>query len=82
MTTTQQPPSAQLIDGSAPLTSDALLGKLHQRGIDIRTVRHDAVFTVEQAKAIRDDHETHWLDFDDLAEPDYATSVRSLHAAW
>ena len=46
---------AKLADGSAPATPAALLQRLEALGIQSRTVMHDAVFTVEESKAVRDE---------------------------
>lgn len=46
-------PDPRLIDGSPPLTSDALLAMLDTEGIRHRTVDHAPMWTVEDAKAIR-----------------------------
>lgn len=43
----------RLIDGSAPLSSDALLAMLDAEGIAHHTVDHAPMWTVEDAKAIR-----------------------------
>jgi Ala-tRNA(Pro) deacylase len=45
----------RLIDGSAPWTPQRLLEHLAALGIEPRTHRHDAVFTVEQAQALKGD---------------------------
>ncbi len=42
-----------LIDGSQPKTPEALLQLLDAQGIQTETLNHDAVFTVEQARAVR-----------------------------
>jgi len=42
-----------LADGSTPATPDDLFGRLEELGIDVRTIRHPAVFTVEESKAHR-----------------------------
>lgn len=44
-----------LADGSAPATSDVLLARLAELGIDVRTVEHVPVFTVAEAKRVRGD---------------------------
>ncbi len=43
-----------LNDGSAPCTPDELLTRLEAAGIPSRTLEHAAVFTVEEARAVRD----------------------------
>jgi len=43
----------QLADGSEPASSAILFERLHELGIETRTVRHPPVFTVEEAKALR-----------------------------
>ena len=45
----------RLADGSEPATPDALLAYLEELGIAARTFSHPAVFTVEEAKALRGD---------------------------
>lgn len=45
--------SPGLADGSRPITTEALLARLASLGIDAATVDHPAVFTVEEAKALR-----------------------------
>ncbi len=42
-----------LIDGSPPLTSDALLAMLDAEGLRHHTVEHPPMWTVEDAKALR-----------------------------
>lgn len=42
-----------LVDGRLPMTADALLERLAGRGLSVTTVRHDPVFTVEEAKRVR-----------------------------
>lgn len=42
-----------LNDGSAPCTSDALLARLAELGIDAPTQDHEAVFTVNEAAALQ-----------------------------
>ena len=42
-----------LIDGSTPLSSDALLAMLDAEGLVHHTVDHAPMWTVEDAKAIR-----------------------------
>lgn len=44
---------ATLDDGSAPATPEALLGHLADLGIEVETVTHAPVFTVDEAKAVR-----------------------------
>lgn len=44
-----------LADGSAPLSSDALLARLDADGVAHRTVDHAPVHTVEEARALRGD---------------------------
>lgn len=46
-------PAPTLVDGSAPLTPEALLARLAELGIAQHTVEHPPVFTVEEAKALR-----------------------------
>ncbi len=46
-------PEHLLADGSVPATPDELFARLEELGIDVRTVRHPAVFTVEESKAHR-----------------------------
>ena len=46
---------ALLSDGSAPMTSDALLAALTAAGIAHRTLDHAAVHTVDAARALRGD---------------------------
>ena len=43
----------QLADGSEPHSPQDLLGKLDELGITHSTTEHAAVFTVEEAKALR-----------------------------
>ncbi len=45
---------ARLIDGSAPLKSDALIAMLDSAGISHRTVDHAPMWTVDDAKSIRE----------------------------
>ncbi len=47
------PREPALADGSAPATAADLLARLEELGIEASTVRHPAVFTVEEAKALR-----------------------------
>jgi Ala-tRNA(Pro) deacylase len=42
-----------LADGGPPATTDDLFAKFRELGIDARTVDHQPVFTVEEAKALR-----------------------------
>ena len=42
-----------LADGSTPATSQELLSRLRDLGIEAPLTEHEAVFTVEQAKAVR-----------------------------
>ena len=42
-----------LADGSPPATTAALLARLHELGIEVRTVEHEPVFTVAEAKRVR-----------------------------
>lgn len=44
---------ARLVDGSTPMTSDQLLARLAELGIEQQTIEHPPVFTVEEAKALR-----------------------------
>lgn len=44
---------APLDNGSAPATPEALLAHLADLGIEVQTVNHAAVFTVEEAKSVR-----------------------------
>ncbi len=46
-------PSPTLVDGSAPATPTELLRHLAGLGIEVDTVSHAPVFTVEEAKAVR-----------------------------
>jgi Ala-tRNA(Pro) deacylase len=48
-------PPKQLIDGSSPMTPEALLERLASMDIDVETTHHESVFTVEEAKAVRGD---------------------------
>ncbi len=43
-----------LNDGSAPCTPDDLMRQLEAAGISSRTLEHAAVFTVQEARAVRD----------------------------
>lgn len=43
----------RLVDGSPPMTSDALLEKLRRDGFDCPTVEHPPMFTVEDSKSLR-----------------------------
>jgi Ala-tRNA(Pro) deacylase len=45
--------TCHLADGSAPATPEDLFRRLDELGIETDTVHHPAVFTVEQAKALR-----------------------------
>ena len=47
------PPDHKLDDGSTPTTPEALFRRLDELGIAHETTSHDAVFTVEEAKAVR-----------------------------
>ncbi|MBC6406138.1 MAG: prolyl-tRNA synthetase associated domain-containing protein [Rhodospirillales bacterium] len=49
----QKVPTAQLVDGSAPTTQDALFQQLEELGIASRTVDHPPIFTVEESKQLR-----------------------------
>ncbi len=42
-----------LADGSEPATYEDLLSRLNDLGIDVQTIEHEAVFTVEEARAHR-----------------------------
>jgi Ala-tRNA(Pro) deacylase len=42
-----------LVDGTRPVTREALLERLSGLGIEARTVAHPPVFTVDEAKAVR-----------------------------
>ena len=42
-----------LADGSSPRTPDELFRRLDELGISVRTLEHDPVFTVEEARAVR-----------------------------
>lgn len=44
-----------LADGSPPATPEHLFARLEELGIEVRTVRHPPVFTVDEAKAVRGD---------------------------
>ena len=46
-----------LEDGSPPATPEDLFARFDELGIDVRTIRHPPVFTVEEAKALRGDLE-------------------------
>jgi len=46
--------SPLLVDGSPPATTPELLARLHELGIDVHTVEHEPVFTVAEAKGVRD----------------------------
>ncbi len=46
-------PDARLADGRVPATADDLFRRLDGLGIEVTTTKHEAVFTVEQAKAHR-----------------------------
>jgi Ala-tRNA(Pro) deacylase len=48
------PPEDKLDDGSLPITPEALFRRLDELGIAHETTSHDPVFTVEEAKAVRD----------------------------
>lgn len=43
-----------LADGSPAATTAELLARLHELGIPVRTVEHEPVFTVAEAKGVRD----------------------------
>ena len=47
-------PPPLLVDGSPPATTAELLARLHELGIAVRTVEHEPVFTVAEAKNVRD----------------------------
>ena len=51
--TTSTAPEARLIDGRAPLSSEALMAQLKELGIAVSTLTHPPVFTVEESKALR-----------------------------
>ncbi len=42
-----------LADGTAPANPEALFGKLDSLGVEVTTVTHPPVFSVEEAKALR-----------------------------
>ncbi len=42
-----------LADGSAPATSQELIERLRNLGIEVPLLEHEAVYTVEEAKAVR-----------------------------
>ncbi|MGO1119484.1 prolyl-tRNA synthetase associated domain-containing protein [Rhodovibrionaceae bacterium A322] len=46
-------PAPTLANGDAPTTPKALLDKLSSLGLDHKTISHEAVFTVEEAKSLR-----------------------------
>ena len=46
-------PAPRLADGSAPATPDDLFRRLDELGVEVETVRHPPVFTVEEAKEVR-----------------------------
>ncbi len=46
-----------LADGSAPATSQELVARLQVLGIEVPLLEHEAVYTVEEAKAVRGDLE-------------------------
>ena len=46
-------PAKTLADGSQPATPEALLTRLSHLEITQKTLRHQAVFTVEEAKTLR-----------------------------
>jgi Ala-tRNA(Pro) deacylase len=48
------PPADKLDDGRRPATPDDLFRRLDELGIDHETTSHDPVFTVEEAKTVRD----------------------------
>jgi Ala-tRNA(Pro) deacylase len=48
------PPAHKLDDGSDPATPDDLFRRLDELDIEHETTEHDPVFTVEEAKAVRD----------------------------
>lgn len=43
----------RLVDGSPPAAAADLLARLHALGIQVRTVEHEPVFTVAEAKRVR-----------------------------
>lgn len=45
--------TTHLIDGRQPMSPDELLDRLAEQGHTVRTVHHDPVFTVEEAKEVR-----------------------------
>jgi Ala-tRNA(Pro) deacylase len=47
------PDTSHLADGGAPATPEDLFQRLEELGIETDTVHHPAVFTVEEAKALR-----------------------------
>jgi Ala-tRNA(Pro) deacylase len=48
-------PARRLDDGSTPATPEELLARLEALGIEATTHRHEPVFTVEEAQAIKGD---------------------------
>lgn len=46
-------PDPMLADGNRPSSAEDLLSRLEELGIEASTVRHPAVFTVEEAKQLR-----------------------------
>jgi Ala-tRNA(Pro) deacylase len=46
-----------LADGSTPATSQQLIERLRNLGIEVPLLEHEAVYTVEEAKAVRGDLE-------------------------
>lgn len=50
---TQVADEGRLADGSAPVTSEELVERLSSLGIEMPMLQHEAVYTVEQAKAVR-----------------------------
>jgi len=49
-----KPTPTELIDGSAPMSSDELLVMLENQGITHKTVDHAPMWTVEDAKSLRE----------------------------
>jgi Ala-tRNA(Pro) deacylase len=50
---TDRPGSGRLADGSAPFRPEDLFRRLAELDIEVRTVTHPPVFTVEESKALR-----------------------------
>lgn len=54
---TEEVREGMLADGNAPKTSAELIERLRQLGIEVPLLEHEAVYTVEEAKAVRGDLE-------------------------